>query len=182
MATSKRTINSPRQLKTLQSLTDLFTEALFLLDRADRIILANNAAETITALSKSALLTQPIESILSLNTPHRAKSKRANPQTETLRTIPATVHGVNHSAIFVALSNLPYFAKLKPRAFRLVIVTPTTPSPTHDHTTATIYLQILGQLTMRITHALNNSLTSIIANAELIKEQLRGDVPEVDDV
>jgi CheY-like chemotaxis protein len=35
---------------------------------------------------------------------------------------------------------------------------------------------------MRIAHDLNNSLTSIIGNAELIKEQFAGDLPELDDV
>jgi len=182
MATSKRTVDSPRRVKTLQLATDLLTEPLFLIDRSNRIILANNAAQTMTALSRSALLAQPIESILSLNIPQRANSKRANPQTETLLTIPATVNGINHSATFITLPNLTYFAKLRPRPFRLVIVTPPTPSRIHDHTTATVYLQIVGQLTMRITHALNNSLTSIIANAELIKEQLVDDLPEFDDV
>jgi signal transduction histidine kinase/FixJ family two-component response regulator len=181
MATSKRTIDSPDPIKTLQSLTDLFTEAVFLLDRSDRVILANHAAQTMTALPETALVAQPIESILSLNVPKRTKSKIANPQTETLLQVPATVHGHSHSATFVPLPNLTYFPKLKPRPYALVIVTPTT-SRIHDHTTATIYLQIVGQLTMRIAHDLNNSLTSIIGNAELIKEQLAHDFPELDDV
>jgi signal transduction histidine kinase/CheY-like chemotaxis protein len=182
MATSKRTIDLPSRVKTLQSVTDLFTEALFLIDRSERIILANNAAQSMSALPESALLAQPIQSILSLNIPNRTKSKRANPQTETLLTVPAAVHGISYSATFVPLPNLTYLVKLKPRPCALVIVTPTTPSPIHDHTTATIYLQIVGQLTMRIAHDLNNSLTSIIGNAELVKEQLADDLPELDDV
>ena len=182
MATSKRTNHFPSQVKTLKSITDSFTDALFLIDRSNRIILANNAAQNLTALPESDLLAQAIESILSLNIPTCNKSKRGNPQTETLLTIPAAVHGLSHSATFITLPNLTYFAEMKPRPFGLVIVTPTTPSRIHDHTTATIYLQIVGQLTMRITHALNNSLTSIIGNAELIKEQLADDLPELDDV
>ena len=172
MATSKRTNDLPERVKTLKSITDSFTEALFLIDRSDRIILANNAAQTMTALPESALLAQPIESILSLNIPTRTKSKRANPQTQPLKPIPSTIHGLSHSATFVPVPNLNYF----------VIVTPTTPSRIDDHTTANIYLQIVGQLTMRIAHDLNNSLTSIIGNAELIKEQLTADSPELDDV
>jgi len=51
---------------------------------------------------------------------------------------------------------------------------PTTPRYTsiEDHTTTTIYLQFIGILTMKITHDLSNSLTSIVCNAELVREQL----------
>ncbi len=179
MATSKRTTRFPDPIKTLQSLADLFTEAVFLIDRSDRIILANHAAKTMTALPESALVAQPIESILSLNAPKRIRSKTPNAQTQA--TVPATVHGQSHWSTFVPLPNLNYFAKAKPRPGGIVIVTPAQ-SGIHDHTTATIYLQIVGQLTLLIAHDFNNALTSIIGNAELIKEQLATDLPELDDL
>ena len=179
MATSKRTTDFPAPIKTLQSLTDLFAEAVFVIDRSDRIVLANHAAQTMTALAETALVGQPIKSILSLNVPKRIRSKTPNPQTET--TVPATVHGESHWATFIPLPNLHYFAKVRPRPDAFVIVTPAT-SGIHDHTTATIYLQIVGQLTLLIAHDFNNALTSIIGNAELIKDQLPADLPELDDV
>src|SRR5687767_12578016 len=141
MATSKRTSDFSATVMTLQSLTDLLTDALFLIDRTNRIILANKAAQTITDLTESALLGQP----------NQTKSNRTDPPSPKL----------SHSATFVPLSDLTYFAELEPRAYALVIVTPDKASRIQDHTTATIYLQIIGQLTMRIAHDLNNSLTSI---------------------
>lgn len=178
MATSKRTTDFPAPIKTLQSLTDLFAEAVFVIDRSDRIVLVNHAAQTMTALPETALIGQPIKSILSLNAPKRIGSKTPNAQTET--TVPATVHGESHWATFIPLPNLN-FARLNPRPHGIVIVTPAT-SGIHDHTTATIYLQIVGQLTLLIAHDFNNALTAIIGNAELIKEQLTAESPGLDDV
>lgn len=169
----------PNSVGIFKSVTDLLSEALFLIDRSGLIVLVNNAAQVITGLSESALLGKPIETLLSLKVPKKLKSRRPTGQ---LLNVPATLHNVSHSATFVTVPDLPYFAELTPRPIALVIVTPTTPSRIHDHTTATIYLQIMGQLTMRIAHDLNNSLTSIIGNAQLVKEQLADAFPELDDV
>jgi|GEM_PF-1770869 Signal transduction histidine kinase len=158
---------------TLQSATDLITEALFLINRSHRITLANNAAQTMTSLPESALLGQPIETILSLQLPNqRKKGDRIKLPSAELLTLTARVHALTHSATFLPLPKLDYFAKFTPRPAALVIVRPLSSPQMHDHTSATIYLQILGQLVMRIAHDLSNSLTSIIGNAELLNEQL----------
>ncbi len=174
---AKRPHHNPFDLQpnptTLQSATDLITEALFLIDRSHRILLANNAAENMTSLPESALLGQPIETILSLEVPNqRKKVDRIKLPTAQLLTLSARVHALAHSATFLPLVKLDYFAEFKPRPAALVIVTPIPSPQMHDHTNATIYLQILGQLVMRIAHDLSNSLTSVIGNAELLNDQL----------
>jgi signal transduction histidine kinase/CheY-like chemotaxis protein len=157
---------------TFRFATDLLIEPVFLIDRSYRIILANNAAQTTIGLPESALLNQPIETILSLKRPQHAKSTRIKFPNSELLSLPATVHDVKLSATFIPLPNLNYFRELKPRPTALVILRAVASAQPPDHTTASIYLQLIGQLTMRIAHDLSNSLTSIIGNAELIKEQL----------
>jgi signal transduction histidine kinase/CheY-like chemotaxis protein len=157
---------------TFRSATDLLIEPVFLVDRSNRVILANNAGQTTIGLPESALLNQPIETILSLKHPQHAKSTRLKLPNSELLSLPATVHDINLSATFIPLANLTYFRKLKPRPTALVILRPVASAQSPDHSTASIYLQLIGQLTMRIAHDLSNSLTSIIGNAELIKEQL----------
>lgn len=157
----------------LRQAIDLITQAVFLIDPSHQILLANNAAQTMTGLPESALLGNPVDTILSIKqiSHHKAKipftsSSPANPLTLT-----ATVHALKYSATFVPLSTLTYFANFEPRPAALVIVTPLSPH-VDDHTTTTIYVQFIGNLTMRITHDLNNSLTSVVCNAELVREQL----------
>src|SRR6267143_6379631 len=53
----------------LKNAGDIFSEALFLIDRSRRIILANNAAQQMTTLEETNLIGQQIESILSLENP-----------------------------------------------------------------------------------------------------------------
>jgi len=157
----------------LRQASDLITQALFLLDPSDQILLANNAAQTMTGFPESALLGNPIDTVLSLQqlSHHRAK---ATPNSSTLGrfTLTATVQALKYSATFVPLSNLTYFANFTPRPGAFVIVTPLSSPPTHDHTITTIFVQLISNLTMRITHDLSNSLTSIVCNAELLREQL----------
>ncbi len=157
---------------TFRSATDLLIEPVFLIDRSHRIILANNAAQTTIGLPESDLLNQPIETILSLKRPQHPKSTRIKLPSAELLSLPATVHAIKLSATFIPLANLTYFGDLKPRPTALVILGRVASSQSPDHTTASIYLQLIGQLAMRIAHDLSNSLTSIIGNAELIKEQL----------
>jgi PAS domain-containing protein len=68
MATKRRheTIESQLGSKTLRSAIDLLTEAIFLINRSARIVLANNAAQTMTGLPEPLLLRKPIATILSL--------------------------------------------------------------------------------------------------------------------
>jgi signal transduction histidine kinase/CheY-like chemotaxis protein len=157
----------------LKNAADIFSEALFLIDRSRRIILANNAAQKMTTLEETNLIGQQIESILSLENPQtQQKVTSIKLPTKELLVLRAKIHAVPHSATFLPLNYIPYFAAFKPRPTALAIVTPQISTQAQDHTTATIYQQILGQLTMRIAHDFSNSLTSIIGNAELIEEQI----------
>jgi signal transduction histidine kinase/CheY-like chemotaxis protein len=157
----------------LKTAADLFSEALFLIDRSHRIILANNAAQKMTALPETLLISQQIETILSLENP-KAKTKpgRIKLPSDSLLFLPAKVHAVSYSATFLPLDYIPYFAAFRPRPIALVIATPEASTQFQDHTNTTIFSQILGQLTMRVAHDFSNSLTSIIGNAELIEEQI----------
>ena len=173
MATSNRPLESQGRFKTLNSATDLFTDALFLIDRSDQIVLANNVAQTMIGLPESAVLGNPIATILSLQlSEQRTKANRIKLPTADLLTLPARVHALPYSATFVPLAAFPYFAEFKPRPTALVIVRPAPSAQSHGHTNTTLYVQSIGNLTMRIAHDLSNSLTSIIGNAELIEEQL----------
>ena len=157
----------------LKNAADIFSEALFLIDRSRRIILANNAAQQMTTLEETNLIGQQIESILSLENPQtqlKVTSMKLPPK--ELLVLRAKIHAVPHSATFLPLNYIPSFAAFRPRPTALAIVTPQISTQAQDHTTATIYQQILGQLTMKIAHDFSNSLTSIIGNAELIEEQI----------
>jgi len=155
--------------KALRPAIDLITQALFVIDSSDKIILANDAAQTITGLPESALLENPIATILSIKLSQNDTTPN-DLATPELLTLPATVHGLEYSATFVPLTNITYHAEVTPPA-ALVIVTPDS-SPLQNQTATTIYVQFVGNLTLRIAHDLSNSLTSIIGNAELLHEQL----------
>ena len=175
MATKRRheTIDSQPGSKTLRSATDLLTEPIFLIDRSARIVLANNAAQTMTGLPESLLLRKPIATILSLQLSQPGTdTKQIRLPTPDLITLPASVHSLSFSATFVPLTGLPYFSNFKPRPSAFVIVRPAPFRQIHDHTNTTIYVQTIGYLTMKIAHDLSNSFTSIIGNAELLAEQL----------
>jgi len=161
---------------------DLFVEPLFLIDRSHRIVLANKSAQTTMRLSESALLRQPIETILSLTLPAHRKSDRIKLPTAELLTIPAKVEAIEHSATFLPIASVTCLSELKPRPVALVILRPIGSFQLSDHTTASVHLQLIGQLAMRIAHDLSNALTSVICNAELLREQLGHDLPELEDV
>jgi two-component system, cell cycle sensor histidine kinase and response regulator CckA len=175
MATKRRheTSDSQPGAKTLRSATDLLTEPIFLIDRSARIVLANNAAQTITGLPESLLLRKPIATILSLQLSQPGThTRKIRLPTPDLVTLPASVHSLSFSATFVPLIEVANFSHFKPRPTGFVIVRPAPFRQIHDHTSTTIYVQTIGYLTMKIAHDLSNSLTSIIGNAELLAEQL----------
>jgi len=155
----------------LKTAANLFSEALFLIDRSHRIILANNTAQKMTALPETLLITQQIETILSLET-SKTKTGRIKIPSDSLLFLPAKVHALSYSVTFLPLHYIPYFAVFKSRPIALAIVTPEPSAQPQDQTTTTIFLQVLGQLTLRVAHDFSNSLTSIIGNAEMIKDQI----------
>lgn len=167
---------------TLRSELDLFVEPLFLIDRSHQIVLANKSAQTTMRLSESALLRQPIENILSITLPAERKSDRIKLPTAEPLTVPAVVHAIEHSATFFSITSVTCLRELKPRPVALVILRPIASLQLSDQTTVSVHFQLIGQLAMRIAHDLSNALTSIICNAELLREQLDAELPELDDV
>jgi len=137
---------------SLRPAIDLLSQPVFLVDLSDQIIIANNAAQTTTGLQESALVGNPIATILSLNDRTQATSDK--PPLGSLISLPATIHALKYTATFVSLSDLTYFAELTPRPAALVILTPLWSLQMQDQTTATIYEQFIGNLTLRITHDL----------------------------
>lgn len=156
----------------LRYAADAISQPLFLIDRSHRIVLANNAAQKLTAFDETNLLGRRIETFLSFEDSHTHLTIPALQLSsfETL-VLGAKKHGLLHSVTFLPLQYIPYFAAFKPRPTALAILTPQTSARAQDHTTA-IHLNFLGQLALRIAHDLSNSLTSIIGNAELIQEQI----------
>src|SRR5215216_4361055 len=152
----------------LRPAIDMLSEAVFVVDLSDQIIVANNAAQTTTGLPESALIGKPIATILSLNDATQTTSHGS--PFGSLVALPAAIHALKYTATVIALTDLNYFAGFTPRPAALVIVTPLW-SP-QDQTTATIYEQFIGNLTLRITHDLSNSFTSIMMNAKLVHEVL----------
>lgn len=148
---------------------DLLSEPVFLVDRSDQIIVANNAAQTTTGLPESDLIGNPIATILSL--PDTTHETSQSPTLGSLIALPSTIHALNYTATFVPLPDLTYLAEFTPPPAALVIVTPLS-SLHYDQATTTIYEQFIGNLTLRITHDLSNSFTSIMMNAELVHELL----------
>lgn len=156
----------------LRDAADAISQPLFLIDRSHRIVLANNAAQKLTAFDETNLLGRRIETFLSFEDPqtHLTIPTLELSSIETL-VLRAKIHGLLHSVTFLPLQYIHYFAAFKPRPTALAIVTPETSAQAQDHTTA-IHLNFLGQLAFKIAHDLSNSLTSIIGNAELIQEQI----------
>src|SRR5260370_42455676 len=66
---NKRNPEPTASAAMLKNAADIFSEALFLIDRSRRIILAHNAAQQMTTLEETNLIGQQIESILSLENP-----------------------------------------------------------------------------------------------------------------
>lgn len=156
----------------LRYAADAISQPLFLIDRSHRIVLANNAAQKLTAIDETNLLGRRIETFLSFedSQTHLTIPTLQLSSIETLILL-AKTHDLLHSVTFLPLHHIPYFTDFKPRPTALVILTPQTSAQAQDQTTA-IHLNFLGQLTMRIAHDMSNSLTSIIGNAELIQEEL----------
>jgi transcriptional regulator with PAS, ATPase and Fis domain len=62
---------------SLRPAIDFLSQPVFLVDLTDHIIIANNAAQTTTGLQESALVGNPIATILSLNGRTQATSDKS---------------------------------------------------------------------------------------------------------
>lgn len=159
--------------ETLRAATDLINDGLFLIDDPGNIIFANNAAQIMIGLPESDLFGNPIATIVSLQFPQPGtRIIPATLPTSDPLTLPARIHGISYSATIIPVVGVPSLSESTPLPAAVVILKPTPSRDVHDHTTTTIYEQTIGYLTMKIAHDLNNSLTSIIGNAELLDEQL----------
>ena len=158
----------------IQNTADLFPQALFLLDRQHKIILANNAGQKLTGLDITNLVSQDIKLILALEDPRtQQKILKLKLPSDQLFSLQGKVHAVPYKVDFLPLNYLPYFTAFKPRPFTLAIVNPQTTNETAQESSSTsVYLEMLGRLTMRIAHDFSNSLTSIMGNAELLAQEL----------
>lgn len=169
----KRTTSPATIAGMIQKAADLFPQALFLLDRQHKIILANNAAQKLTGIDATNLTAQDIKLILALEDPRtETKVAKLKLPSNQLFSLQAKLHAIPYSVTFLPLSYIPYFSAFKPRPFTLAILSPQTNNQVRESTSSTIYLELLGQLTMRIAHDFSNSLTSIMGNAELLEGQL----------
>lgn len=168
----KNTSDFGARAETVRAAIDLITDGLFLIDEPGNIILANNSAQIMIGLPESNLLGNPIATIFSLQFPRQGTTTPAALPTQDILTLPARIHGVSYSATIIPVVGFPSLSESSLLPSALVIVKPMQSCDVPDHTTATIYEQTIGYLTMKIAHDLNNSLTSIIGNAELLDEQL----------
>src|SRR6266446_1795130 len=122
---NKRNAEPAATAAMLKNAADIFSEALFLIDRSRRIILANNAAQQMTTLEETSLIGQQIETILALENPQtQLKVTSIKLPPKELLVLRAKIHAVPHSATFLPLNYIPYFAAFKPRPIALAIVTP----------------------------------------------------------
>src|ERR1051325_5520711 len=119
---------------SFRSAADLLSEALFFIDRHHHIILANNTAQTMVGLPESALLNQPIETILSLQGPRqRTKPDRIKLPSADLLTLPAKVHAAKYSATFLPIPSDTILPQFTPRPAALVIVRTIASPLMQDH-------------------------------------------------
>src|SRR6266536_1437942 len=81
----------------LKNAADIFSEALFLIDRSRRIILANNAAQNMTPSEEKKLIGQPIESIRTHENPQtQLQVTRIKLPRKEILVLRAKIHALPH--------------------------------------------------------------------------------------
>lgn len=149
---------------------NLLSDAVLLLDRRSKIIFVNSTTPALLGVTRKGLLGKPLERVLTLEDP---SSRR------TLSTIPSTANGplsllatvgdTVFNATAIDIRRTAGFNKLKSKASTGLFL---RPSDLSLASAPDIHQHIIGQLTMRIAHDFNNSLTSMLGNAELVQETL----------
>lgn len=154
---------------------DLFTstinaisDAVLLLDRNNNIVFVNSSAPTVLGLSQDILGT-PLDQVLTIEDPSTTPPlAKINPQKRGSADLLASVGDTVFSATAIDIRQIDFRA-LRKKAVIALLIRPPDPSLA---SAPNIHQQIIGQLTMRIAHDFNNSLTSMLGNAELVQEAL----------
>jgi two-component system cell cycle sensor histidine kinase/response regulator CckA len=181
MATLKRKIGKKQKRRERRNQKDLLTttvnllsDGILLIDKKHKILFANKQALHLTGLQRPAIRGKQIEHAFTLEDPaNKTKITQLTiPATEPL-TLNASTHGHDLSLKVINIHHAPGFSKLNNRAAAAIILTGATErASTTAGQHALRHHQFLGHLTIRIAHDFNNSLTSILGNAELVQETL----------
>ena len=148
----------------------LLSDAVLLLDRQNKVIFINTPAPPLLGLPRQAIIGKPLHRVLKLEDP---SSRRPVTRLPSLKNAPIDLLGTSGDGIFnvtaIDIQRIAGFNKLKTKAVAGLFV---RPSDLTLASTPNVHQYNLGQLTMRIAHDFNNSLTSMLGNAELVQETL----------
>lgn len=150
-----------------------FSDPLIVVDKDTQILFANHAALKLN--SGNELLGRHLTSIFKITLP----DDRAPLSNPILFRLPNSDREA--TATFINVRALAGLRQIHRKAKSVVILQ--TSQSNERATTATAYQEILGTLTLRISHDFNNSLSSILGSAEYLKTVLTGlkektDVPD----
>jgi two-component system cell cycle sensor histidine kinase/response regulator CckA len=161
----------PATAELFKRSVDLISDAILLLDAQNKITFINSPTPALLGLPKEGLLGQPIDRILRLED-RSTRSFIANLETPESGS-PMDLLGVCGDSLF----NVTAFDIQRTEGFNAIDKKAVTalfiqPSNLSLASAPNIHQTIIGQLTIRITHDFNNSLTAILGNAELVQETL----------
>ena len=149
---------------------NLFSDAILLLDRRRKIIFANSTTPGLLGVPRQGLLGKPLDRVLTLEDPSTRRAISTIPSTaQGPVSLLATVGDTVFTATAIDIRRTAGFNKLKSKATTGLFL---RPSDLSLASAPDIHQHIIGQLTMRIAHDFNNSLTSMLGNAELVQEAL----------
>jgi len=146
-----------------------FSDAVLLLDRRNKIILTNSKAPALLGLPRQAILGKPFDRIIRLEDPSTQRQVINLRAAEGPNLFFGSIGDNLFDVVALDIHRTPGFNKLKSKALLALII---RPSDINIASAPNLQLNILGQLTIRILHDLNNKLTSILGNTELIQEAL----------
>ncbi len=161
----------PAPAELFKRSVDLISDGILLLDAQNRITFINSPAPALLGLPREGLLGQPIDRVLRLED-RSTRSFIANLETPESGS-PMDLLGVCGDSLF----NVTAFDIQRTEGFNAIDREAVTalfiqPSNLSLASAPNIHQTIIGQLTIRITHDFNNSLTAILGNAELVQETL----------
>ena len=144
----------------LQKLSD----GIVVIDKGNQVLFANDAACKIS--DQEQLVGKHLTATLQIAPPPNNKTDSlAHP---ILFRIPNSDR--NGTATFLNIKSLPGLQRLHRKGKTIVILQ--APNLNDRSTPVTAYQQILGHLTLRIAHDFNNALSSILGNAEYLRDTI----------
>lgn len=165
----KKLSKQPSHADLLRPLSDSLSDALLLLDSNNRIVFANESAPKLLGRSRRSLLGNVVTNVMQLEDPVNSTPIKKLPSVrKSSAKVRAVLEPHRYNATLTCIRQLPSFNQIK-NATTALILGPGSPSLANS---ANIQHQVIGQLAMRIAHDFNNSLTTIVGNAELIQEAL----------